>query len=172
MGKIRNWQPVKLFIGFIFKEGPAFEKAKAILRRQFGKIDFESQAFIFKHTDYYREEFGPGLKKQFLSFKELIPPDRLARIKIQTNKIEKKLSKGGRRSVNIDPGYLNFSKVILASTKDYSHRIALGGGINAEITLLYQNKTFQPLEWTYPDYRTDEYLEVFRQMREIYARQI
>jgi hypothetical protein len=172
MGKARTYQPVKLFIGFIFKEDLPLEKAKAILGHKFGKIDFFSDTFAFNHTDYYQEEFGTGLKRQFFSFQKLIPPDKLSRIKNQTNKIEKKLSAGGRRLVNIDPGYLNFSKVVLASTKDYSHRIALNDGIYAEITLLYKDKVFQPLEWTYPDYRTKEYLEVFRKIREIYACQV
>ena len=172
MGKIRQCQPVKLFIGFIFREEPFFEKAKQTLENKFGKIDFESSTFPFSHTDYYQKEFGVHLKRKFISFKRLIPPDKLAKIKNQTNRIEQKLAQNQKRSVNLDPGYLNFSKVVLASTKDYGHRIYLRWGIYTEITLLYQNKAFHPLVWTYPDYRTGEYLDVFQKIREIYAKQL
>lgn len=142
------------------------------MRRRFGEIDFESAVFDFSQTDYYRKEFGPGLLRQFISFKKLIPAERLSKIKNLTNKIERKLSNSGRRTVNIDPGYICLSKLVLASTKDYKHRIYLGGGIYAEITLIYQGKIFVPWECTYPDYRSPEYIEVFNRIREEYASEI
>lgn len=142
------------------------------MRRRFGEIDFESAVFDFAQTDYYREELGPGLKRQFISFKKLILPERLSKIKNFTNKIERKLSGSGRRRVNIDPGYICLSKLVLASTKDYKHRIYLGGGIYAEITLIYQGKTFVPWECTYPDYRSPEYISVFNRIRENLAQEL
>ena len=99
-------------------------------------------------------------------------PQQIAEIKVLTNKIEEKLSSAGKRLVNIDPGYLDLAKLILASTKDYSHRIYLGKGIYAEITLSYQGKSFQGWQWTYPDFRTTEYRNIFNQIRELYAGQI
>jgi len=181
---------VKLIIGFIFKEEGILSKAESILKRLFGKIDFESQTLAFTHTNYYEAEFGKNLKRKFISFQNLIPPQNLPKIKITTNTIEKKLSKKGLRSINIDPGYLDMAKLILASTKDYKHRIYLDKGIYAETTLFYQNKSFAPLEipkhsegktrfltgftsweWTYPDYKTADYIRVFNQIREIYAKQ-
>lgn len=148
------------------------EEAKNILRKGFGKIDYESQALAFRHTDYYETEFGKNLKRKFISFQKLIQPQNLAKIKIATNIIEKKLSRNGLRSINIDPGYLNMAKLILASTKDYKHRIYLDKGIYVETTLFYQNKSFHFWEWTYPDYKSADYIRIFNQIREIYAKQI
>lgn len=159
---------VKLLIGFIFKEDIYFSKAKAILERNFGKIDFESSAIVFDYTDYYREEFGPSLKRKFVSFRRPILPDRLAGIKVLTNRVERQLSKEGKRLINIDPGYLDLSRLVLATTKDFSHRIYLKQGIYAEVTLIFKDKNFRPLEWTYPDYRTKEYLEIFNKIREMH----
>lgn len=172
MGTIKNHHPVKLISGFIFRNEACYEKAKALLRKTYGEIDFESQDLPFNYTDYYREEFGKELLRRFVSFKKLVPADSLAKIKNFTNKIEGRFSKEMRRSVNIDPGFLDLSKLILASTKDYSHRIYLGKGIYAELTLFFKNKTYCPLEWTYPDYRTIEYIAIFNRIREIYARQV
>jgi len=169
MGKIKKHPTVKLIIGLIFKEEQLAEKAKKALSRRFGRIDFQSPILNFKYTDYYEKEFGSGLKRQFISFNRLINPADLARIKISTNKIESGLSKCKRRRVNIDPGYLDLSKLVLATTKDYSHRVYLNRGIYAEVTLYFQDKIFKPQTWTYPDYRTLEYLEIFNQIRDIYS---
>jgi len=172
MGKVRKRQPVKLIIGFIFKEESSLKKAQVLLKKNFGKTDFESSTLAFTHTDYYEPEFGKPLKRKFISFKELIPAGGLAKIKALTNAIENELAHDERRTINIDPGYLDLAKLILASTKDYRHRIYLDKGIYAEITLFYQNKTFQPWEWTFLDYRTKDYIVIFNQIRAIYYRQI
>ena len=144
MGKINKHPPVKLIAGLIFREQDILNAAQACLRKRFGKIDFESQALAFNHTDYYQEEFGDNLLRKFVSFKKPADPQALAEIKIFTNKIEQGLSKHGCRRINIDPGYLNLSKLILATTKDYSHRIYLKKGIYAEVALFYQDKSFKP----------------------------
>lgn len=172
MGGIKRHSPVKLIISFIFKENSIFNRTKLILQRRFGEIDFESQPFAFTHTDYYEKEFGKDLKRKFVSFKKLIPPQGLPKIKIVTNYIENKMSKEGLRLINIDPGYIDLSKLVLASTKDYKHRIYLNQGIYAEVTLFYQNKSFNPWQWSYPDYKTGEYIAIFNQIREAYAQQI
>jgi len=172
MGKAERHQPVKLITGFIFKEEPILKQAKIILKNKFGVIDYESPVLEFTHTDYYEKEFGAYLKRAFVSFKKLIPPESISRIKIITNRIEEKLSHQGRRMVNIDPGYLDLSKLVLATTKDYSHRIYLSEGIYAEVTLYYRDKGFKPFAWTYPDYKTAEYATIFNQIRQIYYEQI
>lgn len=172
MGRINKHQPVKLVIGFIFNNESILDKAEHILRKRFGKIDYESQILAFTHTDYYEAEFGKDLKRKFISFQNLILPENLPQIKIRTNAIEKKLSRNGMRSINIDPGYLDMAKLILASTKDYKHRIYLDRGIYAETTLFYQNKSFAPWEWTYPDYKSADYIRIFNRIREIYVGQI
>jgi hypothetical protein len=172
MGKIRKRTPVKLITGFIFKNQEYIIRTKKELQKKFGKIDFESQALPFIHTDYYNKEFGADLKRSFISFKRLINPENLPQIKIFTNKVEHKLSLGNKRRVNIDPGYLDLSKLILATTKDYKHRIYLNKGIFAEVTLFYQNGSFTPWDWTYPDYKSDTYIQIFNEIRKIYIQQI
>ncbi len=172
MGQIKNPKKVKLIIGFIFNQEKARERAKEILEKRFGRIDFTSETLLFTHTDYYEKEFGIGLKREFIAFKRLILPSSLPEIKIIANRIEKKLSQNHKRLVNIDPGYLDLAKLVLASTKDFMHRIYLNKGVYAEITLSYQAKAFKSWDWTYPDYRTDKYAAIFNQIREIYAKQI
>lgn len=172
MGQIKRLPPVKLIIGFIFKEESFLNRAKILLRKHFGEIDFESPILPFVHTNYYEEEFGKDLKRKFVSFNKLIDPCDLPKIKIMTNKTEKKLSRGVKRTINIDPGYLDLSKLILASTKNYKHRIYLNSGIYAEVTLFYEKKSFRPWVWTYPDYQTTEYIAIFNQIRNIYNQQL
>ncbi len=135
------------------------------MERKFGRIDFESEALNFIHTDYYEKEFGKDLTRVFVSFKKLIPADRLPAIKIITNNFEARSSRNKLRRINIDPGYLELSKFVLATTKDYMHRIYLGDGIYAEITLFYRKGSFCPWEWTYPDYRTPATHDFCREVR-------
>ena len=171
MGQIKKPKPAKLIVGFIFRDELTLCKAERLLERKFGKIDFESQVLAFGHTDYYEAEFGKDLLRKFISFKKLAPPQNLSKIKIATNLIERKLSSGTRR-INIDPGYLDMAKLVLATTKDYKHRIYIGRGIYAEVTLRYENKAFKPWEWSYPDYKSDEYIAIFNRIRQIYGQQI
>jgi len=172
MGQINKCSPVKLIIGLIFKQESDYIRVKARLEKKFGAIDSESGPIPFIHTDYYEEEFGKDLKRTFLSFAKLIPPERLAMIKQATNAIEKKLSRKNQRTVNIDPGYLELAKLVLATTKNFAHRIYLQKGIYAEVTLVYQGNSFAPREWTYPDYRAQEYILIFNHIRRLYTRQI
>ncbi|MGD0336922.1 MAG: DUF4416 family protein [Candidatus Omnitrophota bacterium] len=172
MGRRTKHIPVKLICGLIFKETESLNKAKVILERKFGTLDFTSGILPFKHTDYYEKEFGSELKRVFISFKRLIGPQALPKIKVITNAIESKLSRQKKRLVNIDPGYLTLAKLVLASTKDYVHRIYVGRGIFAEITLFYANGNFGPWQWSYPDYKTKEYAAIFGAIRNIYGKQI
>ncbi len=172
MGQIDKPLPAKLIVGFIFKDELVLGKAQTALTKRFGKIDFKSPVIEFTYTDYYEKEFGINLKRQFISFVKLIPQENLASIKTFANAIELKLAQNRKRIINIDPGYLELPKLILATTKDFSHRIYLSNGIYAETTLSYKGNTFKPYEWTYPDYRTAEYIGIFSRIREIYKKQI
>lgn len=172
MGQICKITPVKLIIGLITGDENNFKLANEALSEKFGAIDYVSPIFDFNFTDYYQKEIGVKLKRCFFSFAKLISPEQLSRIKLITNKIEKRYSKDGKRSLNIDPGYITSSKLILATTKDYCHRIYLGKGIFAEVTLRFKEKSFIPGEWTYPDYKTKDYIEAFNRIREIYMQQI
>jgi hypothetical protein len=99
-------------------------------------------------------------------------PDAFADIKIKTNEIEEKLKGGENRTVNVDPGYIALSKLALATTKDYVHRIYVGKGMYAEVTLYFKDGTFQSFPWTYPDYKTPEIISIFNHIRGIYRQQI
>lgn len=166
MGQIAKHAQVKLIIGLIARQ-EFLAIARSRLEKAFGKIDFNSEILEFDSTRYYAKEMGAGLKRQFISFARLIKPEALLNIKLKTNKIENKFfSCRHKRNVNIDPGYLSVSKLVLATTKDHQHRIYLGKGIFAEVTLRYRDKTFCPWAWTYADYCTVEYVNIFNHLRD------
>jgi len=154
-------RPAKLFCGLI---GHSFDAVIEELTRKFGIMDLQRGSIPFTYTDYYKDEMGENLIRNWITFERLIEEKDIGKIKILTYKIEKKFSMNRKRTVNIDPGYVNLSRVILASTKDYSHRIYIGGGIFAEVTLIYKHHNFTPLPWTYPDYKDN--VEFFERVRE------
>lgn len=172
MGQLHRPSPVKLICGFIFGDDNTVLRTQRLLVRRFGPLDLTSSVMPFCHTRYYEREFGTDLKRQFVSFQRLIWPHQLAAIKRATMTIERTLSCAGRRQVNIDPGYLDLAKLVLASTKDYAHRIYLGQGIYAEITLFYRAGSFRAGEWTYADYCTEAYRQIFGRIRTLYAAQL
>lgn len=162
---------VKLIVGLIAKDVRIFESAKRILERRLkNSVDFESDCLAFDHTEYYKEEFGQDLKRRFLSFEKAVSLADIYRVKIMTNRIEDTLSKSGKRRINIDPGYLDLSKLVLFSTKDYIHRIYMKRGIYAEVTLFYKDGSFNPWPWTYPDYKTPAYINIFNSIRGLYKK--
>ncbi len=173
MGQIQPHAPVKLIMGLIMGQDFTTEELFSVLVDHFGQIDFQSDRLSFDYTDYYVDEMGRDLQRQFISFAELIAPEELVRIKQTTNQLEVEWADtGGHRQVNLDPGYVSLAKLVLASTKNHAHRIWLNGGIYAEMTLRYHKRSFQPWEWTYPDYRTEAYIQIFNQIRQIYVHQL
>lgn len=172
VGKVRWPDPAKIFAGLLTSHPDLLAEAKVRLAAHLGPIDLESEVWDFKFTDYYQKEMGPKLKRQFVSFSHLQSPEELPRIKILTNQIEWDLAVEGKRRVNIDPGYVNLAKLVLATTKDYSHRLYLGHGIYGEVTLIYRKGGWQALPWTYMDYRSQSHLEFFLRLRELYRRQL
>lgn len=173
--QIKSFLPVKLICGIIASEQKYFKSGEELLERLFGKIDASSALFYFSFTDYYEKQMGKNLKRKFLSFAELRQPEELSEIKIKTNSLEEEIRQSfqaQRRVINLDPGYLTPSALILATTKDFSHRIPLQKGIYAHLELLFGKKEARTLNWTYPDFRTREYQEFFIQVRTIYLRQL
>jgi hypothetical protein len=165
--------PVKLIVGMIFRDLRCCETASGILTKRFGPVDTFSPVLVFDQTDYYEKEMGPELKRRFLSFSRLVPAHRLPSIKVFANKLEKKLSPGKKgRWVNLDPGYITPSKLVLATTKNFSHRLYIKDGIFEEVTLRFEERSFRPFPWTYPDYRTQPYLDFFGAVRERYLEQL
>lgn len=171
MGTLRFPEKVKLIVAMLSNDTALFCKAQSDLEKILrNSVDYESNVIDFTYTEYYNPEMGCNLKRKFLSFEKLTPLENTEKIKLLTNKLEKKYSSGGKRRINIDPGYLDLSKVVLFSTKDYTHRIYVGHGIFAEVTLHYKNKRYDSWPWTYPDYKSEEYAPVFAAIREIYKK--
>jgi hypothetical protein len=165
-------KPVKLIRGLLFRQDIDLQKIESSLQQQFGPIDRRSQIFDFKFTDYYVSEMGDALLKRFLSYEKLIMPDTLSDIKNSSNRIESEFSTQGARAVNIDPGYLEESKLVLASTKNFAHRIYLRDGIWAEVTMRYIRGLFVSHDWTYPDHSQPLAIEFFSKVRDIYRGQL
>lgn len=168
MGILTHPHDVNLIAGIFSRDTETLARAKSSMKSMFGPTDMESPITDFTHTDYYAKEMGPSLKRQFLSFEKLFSLKGLYAVKLKTNRMEEEFARDGRRTVNIDPGYIDLAKLVLFSTKDYSHRVFLDEGIFAEVTLFYKDKSFTPWPWTYPDYRTDSYKELFNRIRDIY----
>lgn len=159
---------MKLIAGLLSADRDLFRIVKKQLEKIYGSIDRESDIFDFGHTNYYREEMGGDLKRIFYSFKRTVDLNNVYKVKLRTGLVEKLFLNNGKRAVNIDPGYLNLSRLVLLSTKDYIHRIHLSEAIYAETTLFYKDNTFNPWPWTYPDYKTDVYIKFFNSIRSIY----
>ena len=162
MGKPRHPLPVQLFCGILSRDPDLLRRAGQLLTRSFGPIACESEIWPFTQTTYYDVEMGTGLLRQFIGFENVIRPDALPSIKLQTNKIERQMAEECAlldmvRPVNLDPGYLDPARLVLATTKDRSHRLYLGDGIYGEVTLQWRKDAWQPQEWTYPDYREPHY---------------
>jgi len=168
MGSIRAPLPVKLIVGMLAGSPQALDLGMVALAQTLGPVDYASDDLPFDYTDYYCAELGPHILRRFVAISDLVDPGRLADIKVQTNGLEDSLRQGGRRTVNLDPGYICGGKLVLATTKDNAHRIYLGQGIYAEVTLIYRGRRFCPLPWTYPDYASGDYDPILRVIRERY----
>ena len=179
MGSIQSFNPVKLFIGVLLSDRKLIDPLEKRLVNAYGPVDHRSAVIPFDFTDYYEAGMGGLIDRLFFSFERLIEADRLPEIKRQTNQIEDEvaplLSVAGptvKRPLNLDPGYIEQAKVILASTKNFYHRIYLGGGIFGEVTMHFKNNTYQFFPWTYPDYQSKDYQEFFLKVRQIYRSQL
>jgi hypothetical protein len=164
--------PVKLFCGILYSDPDTWEWAEQKLVQKYGAIDYKSPRMPFTITDYYNEEMGEAITRFFVSFERLVLPNALARIKIEYNEIEDLCTIGGRRQVNIDPGYMDYDKVVLASAKYNAHKIYLDFGIYADLTLIYSKGRFKPSLWAFPDFRSGQYQEIFLHIRAKYKGQL
>jgi hypothetical protein len=160
--------PVKLFVGVLYSDENLLARALQMMEERYGPIDFRSNPVPFEVTDYYREEMGDPIRRIFVSFQDLIDPGQLAGIKIEANAIEDALAVDGRRKVNLDPGYMDVCKVVLASAKYNGQKIYLADGIYADPTLHYEKGHFHPYPWSFPDFKTGRYETFFLRIRELY----
>ena len=162
-------RPAKLVIGFFLKEKKIGGGVIKALVEKFGPIDMASSWFPFDFTTYYHDETGIPLFRRLFGFKKLIQQQDLAQIKVTTNSLEQQYASGGKRPVNIDPGYLLHERFVLATGKNYSHRIYIGKGIYADLTLIYAHGRFEPLPWTYPDYASKNIIDFLEKGRKKYG---
>jgi Domain of unknown function (DUF4416) len=156
MGVVSNFTPAQLIVSLLASQLADTGEVVDALRARFGAIAAESAVLPFPYTRYYEAEMGEGLRRQFFAFDRLHDPAALSDVKQATNDLEARFGTASRRSANIDPGLLFLDRFVLATTKERAHRIPLRNGIYAELTLIYENRTFRALPWTYPDYASDE----------------
>lgn len=169
MGSIKKPENVCLITAICYENPKVYEAVIAKVISNYGEIALESPKFKFYNTNYYTEEMGHHLEKQFIAFKRFIKPDSLPEIKHKTNDIENEFKIQDKRTVNIDPGYIEMPKLVLATTKNYSHRIYLQNGIYGDIELFWRDGKFNTYPWTYPDYKQDIAILFFTDVRRKYA---
>jgi hypothetical protein len=172
MGIIGVPKPVKLIMSLLTSDDLLLRQGVEMLTVRNGEIDFESDMLPFDCTDYYTPEMGEGLFRRLVTFRPLIPRESLVMIKKKTNEIEEQFAVDGKRRINIDPGYICAEHLILATTKGYTHRPYLGEGIHADLTLIYREGQFRPLDWTYPDYASSQVREILRRVRKQYVQEL
>ncbi len=173
MAEPRPPQPVTAICGILAADEKALTEAAAALALAFGPFRLASPALPFTFTRYYEPEMGPNLLRQYVAFRKPVDPGSLAAIKLQTNALEQelaaRLASRVPRPVNLDPGYVDAARLVLATTKDYAHRVYIGEGIHAEVTLAWRDGGFEPQAWTYPDYRSEPALAFFNEVRRIHT---
>jgi hypothetical protein len=174
MGERRTILPVTPLVAMLAARVEYIDAARAPLRALLGPIEFESERFPFERTEYYDEEMGTGLFRQFFTFERKADPAELADWKVATNALEKTLapilapSGTPRRPLNLDPGYVTSAKLLLASTKDFAHRIYLRDGIFAEITLNFRAGKWLNHMFTFPDFKSGRYDAFLKKVRDHY----
>ncbi len=172
MSHPREPDPVKLISSIFSPDEIILEKIIGQLASLFGPVDWTSPPLFFDRTKYYAREMGWPLHRRFVSFEKFIDPEQLVEIKLATNALEQENLKSGNRLVNIDPGYICAERLVLATGKNYVHRIYLGKGIYADLTLIFKRGSFRALDWTYKDYADPEIVEYFNVIRKLYMEQL
>ena len=171
MAEIKDVSPVKYFAAVLYKEKSSYEQALRALEEKWGKIDVGGEDHLFDVTDYYEPEMGAPLYRRLVSFQSLFCPSLLPDVKLACNQIEQNLSIEGKRTVNIDAGYLDHNKVLLASAKEAGQKIYIGKGIYADLAGRYKAGRYQPFEWSFPDFRDGRYDRELLKMRAEYLKQ-
>ena len=175
MGALVPPSPVLLILAAFSRHGEALDWARERAESAWGPVALASERFAFDATDYYEASMGPGIHKGFFAFERLIDPAQIVERKLETNAWETEYAGRGDhvepRPLNLDPGYLTLSKLVLASTKDHAHRLYLSRGIFAEVTLFYKHRSWQPRDWTFPDYQRADYHQFFTACRDYLRKQ-
>lgn len=167
--KPQDVQPVQLVVCALETDRALLGEARTLMAADFGPEAGFHGPWDFDVTDYYRAEMGgPPIHRWLIAFEKLVLSEQLPEIKLLTNRVEERLAVDGRRKVNLDAGYMDFNKFVLASAKFHEHKIHLGRGIYADLTLMYENKAWRPLPWSFADFRDDHYYEALTLIRSGY----
>jgi len=161
-----------LVFGLIYRESTTVRDCWEELERLGGAWDYISAVTAFRFTGYYEKEMGTSLFRRWGCSRRLVPQDQLATIKLKTNELEARWEVNGQRQVNVDPGILSAERLVLATGKNFIHRIYLGSGVYGDLTLIYSKGSYRPLPWTYPDYQVPETIAMFNILRKRYQMQI
>jgi hypothetical protein len=172
MGTIRLPKKVALLCSVCYSIAELKDQALDNLQLLYGPLWRASDPLTFTHTHYYEKEMGGDLKKLYVIFAEPIDPIDLAKIKHSTNALEQQWCEGGNRKINLDPGYIELAKLVLASTKNFSHRIYIGEGIYGDVQLVWQAGRFRANPWTYPDYQEKSVVTFFDTIRKEYQKKL
>ena len=172
MATPRTFHLVKLVLGVLSVCPEEHQRLYALIEETFGPIESVTEPVPFDFTDYYDDEMGGHPNRFFIVCKSLVDPAQLAHLKLQSNALEMEFAVEGKRKINLDPGILSAENLILATTKNRSHRVPLSDGIYAEITLMYKDKGFQSFPWTYADYASEKFKQLFEQLRSSYLQQM
>ncbi|PIE32071.1 GTP-binding protein [candidate division KSB3 bacterium] len=172
MAQAQAPEPLKYFIAILYRTSDALELGKRALSEEWGKIDFEGKDHLFDMTEYYKPEMGAPLFRRLVTFENLLLPTELVGMKLGCNQIEDRLAVSGHRIVNLDAGYLDHNKVVLASVKNFGHKIYLDRGIYADCVGLYKQGRYQPFDWTFPDFKDGRYDEELLTIRQRYLQQM
>jgi hypothetical protein len=171
MALLKSPDPVKLFVITLHRDVEILEKAMKTFCEKWGEFDFVSEDFVFDETNYYEHEMGAGLVRRFYSFNNLISPDQIVDAKLQSNAIENEFLQGTGRMINLDPGYLDTYKVVLASGKFGGQKIYMRDGIYADMTLTMYKGKWEAFLWGFPDFKSRKYDQVLSKIRDIYKKQ-
>ena len=160
--------PVRPIVAILWADRDALDAAKEVMVEAWGELDYEGADHVFDATDYYRSEMGEGLHRRLVSFRELMSPESLVERRLRSGSIEDSLRGPNGRRVNLDPGYLDLGKVVLASLKGLSQKIYLGRGVYADLLLRFHSGAYRPFDWTFPDFRDQRYERELLEMRARY----
>ncbi|HLW65426.1 MAG TPA: DUF4416 family protein [Gemmataceae bacterium] len=166
-------EPVKLLIAVLWADEEALHSAFNSMRESWGEIDFQGADHAFDMTNYYLLEMGPSLHRRLISFHRLVSPELLVGAKLECNRLEDELRRrNGYRRINLDSGYLDHNKIVLASVKGLGQKIYIAKGIYADFVARYRQRRYQPFEWTFPDFKDGRYDRELDEIRQLYLQQL
>ncbi len=172
MSQLREPAPVRLLCSLLSADRALILQGIAEVSQSCGPAEWMSPELAFDRTRYYEAELGWPLWRRFVFFESLVRSEQLVEVKLATHELEQRHLSAGRRSVNVDPGYLSAERVVLATGKNYTHRIHLARGIFADLTLIFHQGSYRSLDWTYPDYADRDTIGMMNAARQRYLAQL